>query len=114
MVSGNQMRRFALSLPHVAEKPHFQRASFRVDVPGGKIFATMPPDQATANLMLDRIQQDIVCASEPNVFSPVAGKWGENGATVMQLSKADTATLQSVIIMAWKNAAPRKLQDLVR
>lgn len=111
MVSGHELRSIALSLPHVAEKPHFQRTSFRVDVSGGMIFVTMPADQLTANVMLDRVQQDIVCSSEPDVFSPVKGKWGENGATVMQLKNADTSTLRSVITMAWKNAAPKKLSE---
>ena len=40
----------ALALPDTTEAPHHERTSFRV---GGKIFATMPPDGASVNVLLD-------------------------------------------------------------
>ncbi len=107
MSSANDLRRFALSLPDAAERPHFDRASFRVDAPKGKIFATMPADGATANLMLSRDEQDMLCAAEPSIFAPVPNKWGEKGATIMTLAKADAATLQSALTMAWRRAHPK-------
>lgn len=111
MATAAELRKIALSMPNVVEKPHFARASFRVDVPKGKIFATMPADCETANLMLGPDEQSILCGAEPEVFSPVQNKWGDNGATVMILTTCDEMTLRSALVMAWKIAAPEKLHD---
>jgi hypothetical protein len=46
-------RRFALSLPEATEEPHFDKASFRVC---GKIFATVPPDEAHLHVFVDELQ----------------------------------------------------------
>lgn len=109
MASGEDLRRVALSLPEALERPHFDRTSFRVDVPKGKIFATMPEDPWTANLMLDRETQAMLCGAEPDIFRPVPNKWGEKGATMIQLGRADLTTLTSALVMAWKLAAPERL-----
>lgn len=113
MVSADGLRTAALLLPKVVEKPHFERASFRVDAPKGKIFVTLPPDDATANLMLGPEEQALLCAAEPTIFSPVPNKWGEKGATVMTLAVCDEVTLRSALQMAWKRAAPDKLLGLL-
>jgi len=107
------LRIAALALPQVIEKPHFERASFRVDTPKGKIFVTAPADGESANLMLGVEEQSILCAAEPSIFAPVPNKWGEKGATVMTLEKCDETTLNSALIMAWKIAAPAKLHALL-
>lgn len=109
MASLDGFRAFALSLPKVVEKPHFDRTSFRVDAPKGKIFATMPANGESANLMLSRDEQDMLCAAEPALFTPVPNKWGEKGATVFHFPKADSATLHSALTLAWKRAAPERL-----
>jgi hypothetical protein len=109
MASGSDLRTFALSLPKALEKPHFDRAAFRVDAPKGKIFVTMGAGETEANLMLSRDEQDMLCAAEPEIFYPVPNKWGEKGATVIRLARADEATLRSALTMAWRRAAPDKL-----
>ena len=113
MVTGTDLRAAALALPQTEEKPHFERTSFRVSAPKGKIFATMPADAATANLMLTPETQTLLCAAEPAIFVPVPNKWGEKGATVMTLSACDEITLRSALKMAWQNAAPTKLHALL-
>jgi hypothetical protein len=113
MVTQNDLRTIALSLPRAAEKPHFDRASFRVDAPKGKIFATMPADGATANLMLGPEEQALLCGAEPKIFAPVPNRWGEKGATVIALAPCDEVTLRSALQMAWRCAAPAKLHALL-
>lgn len=98
----------ALSLPHALEKPHFERTSFRVNVPRGKIFVTLAGDGASANLMLTPDQQSILCDAEPTMFAPVPNKWGEKGATCLTLATVDAITLRSALRQAWKHAAPEK------
>ena len=46
----DDVRGLALALEGTTEAPHHDRTSFRV---GGKIFATMPPDGASVNVLLD-------------------------------------------------------------
>ena len=109
MIGADAFRAMALSLPKVIEKPHFDRTSFRVDAPKGKILATAPADFATCNLKLSRDDQEMLCAAEPKLFAPVAGKWGEMGYTTLNLGACDPVTLASALQIAWKSAAPQKL-----
>jgi len=111
MSDGEEFRRIALSLPQALEKPHHDRAGFRVDAPKGKMFATMLSDESSANVFLSREEQDILCAAEPHIFKPVPNKWGEKGATTIRLDAADTAALLSVLTMSWRRAAPPKLRE---
>ncbi|MEM9054798.1 MAG: MmcQ/YjbR family DNA-binding protein [Pseudomonadota bacterium] len=106
-------RALALSLPHTIEKPHFERASFRVDAPRGKTIATLLEADATANVFLTVEEQEMLIAAEPAVFSKVPNKWGDKGATTIELAKTDEATALSALKMSWRHAAPPKLQDVL-
>ncbi|MDG1827161.1 MAG: hypothetical protein P8H62_12945 [Henriciella sp.] len=52
MLTVAEFRALALSLPKSVEKPHFNRASFRVDAPRGKTIATLLEKDETANVFL--------------------------------------------------------------
>lgn len=101
----------ALGFPEAKNKPHFDRTAFYVDAPKGKTFVTLARDETSANIVLTREQQDMLCTAESGMFAPVPNKWGEKGWTTMTLAALDAATLQSALTMAWKNAAPEKLHD---
>ena len=64
----DDFRILALSLPMAIEKPHFDRASFRVDAPRGKTIATMLEAAATANVFLSVEEQEMIIAAEPSIF----------------------------------------------
>jgi hypothetical protein len=105
MPNAETFRRLALALPEAEEKSHFGKADFRVR---NRIFATVP-DVETAVVKLTSEQQEIMTGAEPAVFSAVKSGWGRQGWTTLALVKADEATLRSVLQMAWKNVAPKKL-----
>lgn len=109
----DEFRTLALSLPKAIEKPHFDRASFRVDAPRGKTIATLLEANGTANVFLSPEEQDILIASEPDIFSKVPNKWGDKGATTVQLAQADEKTALSALKTAWYRAAPAKLHELL-
>ncbi len=109
MIDHAMFRDIALSLPGAIEKPHFNRTSFRVDGKGGKIFATMGPDAKDANLMLLRDEQEMLMGAEPETFTRIPNKWGENGCTTMHFAFVDHDTAKSALMIAWRNAAPKKL-----
>lgn len=110
-MTGEDLRRLALAFPGALEKPHFDRAGFRVEGRGGRMFATLPADGESANLMLGREEQALLVEAEPEIFHPVPNKWGENGATTVVLARTDEATLRSALTMAWRRAAPKKLVE---
>lgn len=109
----DEFRALALSLPHAIEKPHFERASFRVDVPRGKTIATLLDSNASANVFLTVEEQEMLIGAEPSIFSKVPNKWGDKGATTIQLAAVDETTALSALKMSWRHAAPPKLQDML-
>jgi hypothetical protein len=98
-------RALALALPEAAEKSHFGKADFRLR---NKIFAGFTADGA-AYVKLTPEQQEMICAAEPTV-SPIKGGWGAQGWTTIDHANADKALLESLLLTAWRNVAPKSLQ----
>jgi len=93
-------RRIALSLPGAEEASHMGSPDFRVE---GKIFATLASQkQGYGNLMLSPEQQAEFVQEQPDVFVPIAGGWGKNGATHIRLSAANEDLLAGALRTAWK------------
>ena len=84
MISINAFRKLALSFPDAEEKPHFHLASFRVKK---KIFATLWEKENRAMLKLSLTDQSVFCTYDTNIFFPVPGAWGKQGATFVNLGK---------------------------
>lgn len=105
VTSGNA-RAFALALPDVEEKPHFDRAAFRTP---RRIFATLGAAN-DLNLMFDPDLQAHYCAMAPAAFAPLDNAWGRQGATRCDLKQVDAATLKSALLAAHTkaNAPPPK------
>jgi hypothetical protein len=96
----SDFRRIALSMDGAEEGSHMGAADFRV---GGHIFATLAAvSQGYGNLMLSPEQQAAFVAEEPEVFLPVAGGWGRNGATHVRLAAAHEDLLAGALLTAWK------------
>ncbi len=110
-------RRLALSLEGAEEGSHMGAADFRV---GGRIFATLAAvSQGYGNLMLTPEQQATFVAEAPEVFLPIAGGWGRNGATHVRLTAANEDLLLGALRTAWKirvkkNASVRRRTGKVR
>lgn len=94
MVSAARFRKLALSFEGAIEVPHMERAAFRTK---RRIFATMPPDGASANLLLDPELQEAVCENLPNAFAPVPGGWGRMGYTTVNLRVVSEEELMPVL-----------------
>src|SRR3974390_2489279 len=96
----DDFRRIALTLEGAEEGSHMGSPDFRV---GGRIFATLAAQsQGYGNLLLTpEVQQEFV-AEAPDVFVPVAGGWGLNGATHVVLAKANEDLLKGALQTALK------------
>lgn len=98
-ITESELREIAMSMDGVIEKPHFDRAAFRVK----RNFATLAPEKATVNLLLLPEEQELRCEMHPDCFEPVPNKWGERGWTVMDLNKVDADVAKSAMHAAWLN-----------
>ncbi len=93
-------RRIALSLEGAEEGSHMGAADFRV---GGRIFATLAAvSHGYGNLMLTPEQQNLFIAEHPDIYLPIAGGWGKNGATYVRLSAVSEEQLAGALRTAWK------------
>lgn len=105
MVTPQRFRALALALPDAAEAPHMDRAAFRTPQ---RIFATLAADGATANLKLSREQQELLTEARPESFAPVAGGWGKQGWTTVQLAAVDESALEDALAGAHAIAAVKR------
>ena len=93
-------RRIALSMEGAEEGSHMGAADFRV---GGRIFCTLAhAKKGYGNLMLKPEQQAMFVEDLPDIFIPVAGGWGRNGATHVVLAKISEDVLEGAIRTAYK------------
>ena len=96
----DDFRRIALSLEGVEESSHMGSPDFRV---GGRIFATLAAQaMGYGNLMLTPEVQAEFAAEAPEVFVPIAGGWGRNGATHVVLVNANEDLLKGALQTALK------------
>jgi hypothetical protein len=93
-------RRIALSLEGAEEGSYMGAADFRV---GGRIFATLAAVKlGYGNIMITPEQQAAFVADAPEVFVPIAGGWGRNGATHIRLAAASEDVVAGALRTAWK------------
>jgi hypothetical protein len=82
MITIEEARQMALSLPGVIEQDHFGIPSFRVD---NRIFSTLWIKENRMMVKLSPIDQSVFNLMAPSVFYPVPNKWGLGGATFVEL-----------------------------
>ncbi len=100
MVSIAQARRIALSMPGAEERQHHGHPDFRV---GGRIFATLWPDESRAVVKLPIADQVALVQMDPGAFALNA--WSRQGFTNVDLKRIDVKRLRSVVESAWRNVS---------
>jgi hypothetical protein len=96
----------ALDLPETAAAPHFDRTA--VKVAKGRIFATFGA-AGDMNVKLTRDEQEMFVESAPGIVSAIAGGWGRQGWTRVELKGGHRPLVLSLLRAAWQGAAPAKL-----
>jgi hypothetical protein len=104
MLTPEDVRRIALSLPEAYEAPHFEMASFRV---GKKIFCTIHTQAPRIMLKLDPEDQHNL--ADGDVIQAVPGYWGRNGSTFVRYETLGPDRLAQLMRLAWANVAPKRL-----
>jgi hypothetical protein len=106
LMTAEEFRSLALSLPEAVEAAHMGHPDFRVR---GKIFATLGPAEAWGMVKLTPEQQGLFVRTEPDVFQPETGAWGRRGCTRVCLEAAEEPAVRQALIAAWRNTAPKRL-----
>jgi hypothetical protein len=103
MVDAGDFRRIALSFAGVAEYAHFYRRAFKARV----TFATLAPDDLTANIKFAPDEQALKCAVAPEAFMALDNAWGRRGWTRATLAALSEAELRAALEIAWRNGAAK-------
>ncbi len=104
MISPDQVRQLALTLPEAVEQDHHGRPSFRV---GRRIFATLW-DRYHVNVMLDEGGIRTAVADWPGACREFW--WGRRlAAAQVDLTAADQGLVRELLTDAWERRAPRRL-----
>lgn len=102
----DDFRKLALSMPEAVESSHFDVADFRVN---GKIFATLRERDGRAVIKLSPDQQHLLMETNPGLFEPVKGSWGQKGWTRLILGAAHEPAVRHAMAIAWRSVAPKSL-----
>jgi hypothetical protein len=106
MLTIENVRELALSLPEAEEQDHFGRPSFRIR---NKIFATLWPKEKKAMIKLSLVDQSVFCDLDKSIFYPVPGGWGLKGSTFVELNKVSGKIFKEALLSAWRQVAPQTL-----
>ncbi len=104
-MTGAEARRLALSLPEVAEQPHFEKASFRVR---GKIFATLTGEGSHLHVFVDEAETRAAVAEDPSTYEELW--WGKRLSGVrVDLREASPERVAELLEEAWRRRAPKRV-----
>lgn len=96
------VRQFALALPGATEEPHFHFQSFRV---GGKIFATMPPENQLLHVFVPAEEREAVVLAFPEACSEL--QWGKRLVGVrVELARASRELVEGLLRTAYDSHSP--------
>jgi len=106
MVDNATFRRMVLSFNGVVEQPHFERAAFKVV--NKKIFASLHEATNSANIALTPEEQSVFCQFNKKIVYPVPNKFGLQGWTTFELSKASEELVAEALLSAYNNVMQSK------
>ena len=105
MITSEEVRGFALSLPEAAELETWGHPTFRVR---NKMFMGMGNKGLGASVKASLDEQDALIQSHPETFA-VPQYVGRFGWVSVQLSSVDPTLMRELIIEAWRRTAPKRL-----
>lgn len=98
MITGATFAKMALSFAGTEQVSHFDRIGFKVT--GRRMFATYLEKNNTANVFLTPEEQAVFCEMDAGIY-PVPNKWGEKGATTMDLDTVPKNIVMEALLSAY-------------
>jgi hypothetical protein len=105
MITADELRQAALSLPEAEERETWGHPTFRVR---DKMFATLSDDGSQATVKATRQEQAALVAADPETFG-VPAYVGRHGWVSVQLTTADPDEVRELLAEAWRQTAPKRL-----
>ncbi|HEU0297794.1 MAG TPA: MmcQ/YjbR family DNA-binding protein [Longimicrobium sp.] len=105
MITGDEVRRLALSLPGAEERETWGHPTFRVR---DRIFATLASDGMSGGVKTTPQEQALLIASDPESFA-VADYVGRYGWVSVDLATVDPEVMRGIVVEAWRRTAPKGL-----
>jgi hypothetical protein len=106
MVTGDDVRRVALSLPRATEHLVRDRPKFRV---GQIVFVALSRDETTMGFGFPKEERAALVAAEPHKFSmPSTADLRYNWVTA-HLDQLDEDEMTELVIDAWRMCVPKKV-----
>lgn len=107
MITEDDIRMIALSLPSTKEKPSYGSPGFRV---GDKLFARIREDDDLLIFVADLGEKRALLDSEPDKFFTTAHYDG-HASVLVRFSAVDVDELAELLTEAWRARAPRALLE---
>jgi hypothetical protein len=106
MVTADDVRRVALSLPRTEERLVRDRVTFRV---GRIVYAAISPDETSMGFGFPKEERAALVAAEPHKFhlprqSDMRYRWVR-----VWLAAIDTDEMRELIVEAWRMVVPKKV-----
>ncbi|MFI0816651.1 MmcQ/YjbR family DNA-binding protein [Streptomyces sp. NPDC021098] len=108
MITSDDVRRIALSLPQTTEKIAWSMPTFRV---AGKMFATLPEDETSMAVRCPRVERDELALAEPEKFWIADHEASFAWVRVRLVALEDLDELRDILVDSWRQAAPTALLD---
>lgn len=109
MTTAVQIRKLALALPGVEEKPHFGTPSFRFE---GRMFVEISEKKNEAIFKLSKLHQEVLFDSRPDAFKPAI--WGAIRWARLFLDHIDARELPELVREAYDEVAKQKKKTRAR
>jgi hypothetical protein len=105
MMSVEEVRTFAMSLPESEEIEHWGKPSFRVK---NKIFAVVQEDSVSLVIKTTGDDKHIYTTMDASVYS-IPESFTKLNYMIVNLELVDPEELRGLLIKAWCSMAPKKL-----
>ncbi|ALG12431.1 MmcQ/YjbR family DNA-binding protein [Kibdelosporangium phytohabitans] len=106
MVTVEQIRAVALTLPRAYEAIVRDRVKFRV---GQIVFAALSRDETTMGFGYPKAQRDALISGEPDKFFPPSKSDERFNWVQVWLSAIDEQEMRELVIDAWRMCVPKKV-----
>ncbi len=106
MVTGEEVRRFAATLPRTEVAVVRDRLKFRVR---GIVYASLSADETQMGFGFPKEERDALVASEPDKFMPPNPSDERYNWVQVRLAALDEDEMRELILDAWRMVVPKRV-----
>jgi len=106
MVTADDVRRFAVSLPRTEQKLIRDQVKFRV---GRIVYIAISRDEASMGFAFPKEERAGLIASEPHKFFPPSASDERYNWVQVWLGAIDEAEMRELVVEAWRMVVPKKV-----